>query len=596
MATSLSSNIANQLKKNFSNSLSNVGKNIVQNMANNAKQNATQIIADSIVKSANPTPTQAPSAENTTVQMPYANNDAVASSGAEDVVSNAGNTESTTVNNKSAYKNTQDYIDDLNYVNAAADRRQSALDRLTEANYQTLREQQNQVKPTYDAARNSAYTASRISALGNNEYLANQGLAGNAYQSAMTGYSESARIQNDIALQNNLNYLNEQERSTVQALANAIRSAQNEYNLKRESIEQDREDMIFKLNSSYRDAEKTSENTRLTNLEKMWENGYELNAEEAQTLIDGYGTTAAYLYKNNPTGYVDYIINSGEKAGNEDLFVQGLAQKGYDFVKGTKYETEYANELEKNITYRVDKALATETGKLQEIVDMIATKYDVSMLDGDAESLAKLAVYSGKKLTTEELSKLGNIFGIDADTFASAQNAVLDDIADSVKNGTADSAQKQIATLYKLDTRTDEQKEADEKTEKVLHTVEYDKGDGTKGERIFVKSTATNAYDTSLSQADLAGLDANTNIHISIDGTTYEVQMSGKKYNVEGTSVGAKDGDLTVLNNVPYVCVVKGDNAYWYQLKARDLKKYKGDYSKLLDFLNGKGAVDPDTK
>lgn len=55
-----------------------------------------------------------------------------------------------------------------------------------------------------DQSFRDTYSTSRVSALGNNEVLSTKGLAGNAYDQARSGYSESSRISQDNALHKNL--------------------------------------------------------------------------------------------------------------------------------------------------------------------------------------------------------------------------------------------------------------------------------------------------------------------------------------------------------------------------------------------------------
>lgn len=62
-----------------------------------------------------------------------------------------------------------------------------------------------------DANRSAAYVNSRIGAIGNNEMLAMQGLAGNMYGNPASGMSETSRVNQDVALGNNLNAVNQQQ-------------------------------------------------------------------------------------------------------------------------------------------------------------------------------------------------------------------------------------------------------------------------------------------------------------------------------------------------------------------------------------------------
>ena len=56
----------------------------------------------------------------------------------------------------------------------------------------------------YDQAVRDAYANARLSAIGNNEVLAAQGLAGGLYQNPYSGYSETSRIAQDNAMRANM--------------------------------------------------------------------------------------------------------------------------------------------------------------------------------------------------------------------------------------------------------------------------------------------------------------------------------------------------------------------------------------------------------
>lgn len=80
----------------------------------------------------------------------------------------------------------------------------------TKAQQAALAAELAQLKIDADANKSAAYVNSRVSAIGNNEMLAMQGLAGNMYNNPQSGMSESSRIGQDANLQNNLNAANQQ--------------------------------------------------------------------------------------------------------------------------------------------------------------------------------------------------------------------------------------------------------------------------------------------------------------------------------------------------------------------------------------------------
>jgi hypothetical protein len=82
-----------------------------------------------------------------------------------------------------------------------------------------------QIKQSYDAQRGNVYANARVNALGNNEALAARGLAGNAYASPMTGYSETSRIAETNALRNALNAAGLQQRTAEEGVQQGITQA-----------------------------------------------------------------------------------------------------------------------------------------------------------------------------------------------------------------------------------------------------------------------------------------------------------------------------------------------------------------------------------
>lgn len=85
--------------------------------------------------------------------------------------------------------------------------------------------QQTDLAGGYDRLRGQTYSGSRQSAIGNNEALAAQGLSGNLYSSPTSGYSETARIYQDVALRNIIASYNEEEKEALRIMTDAIRQA-----------------------------------------------------------------------------------------------------------------------------------------------------------------------------------------------------------------------------------------------------------------------------------------------------------------------------------------------------------------------------------
>lgn len=80
----------------------------------------------------------------------------------------------------------------------------SALEALYDAQAKYIANQAAKLKEQYRASRNDIYTNSRLSAIGNNERLAARGLAGNLYDYARSGTSETSRIAQDVGMRKSL--------------------------------------------------------------------------------------------------------------------------------------------------------------------------------------------------------------------------------------------------------------------------------------------------------------------------------------------------------------------------------------------------------
>lgn len=113
------------------------------------------------------------------------------------------------------------YDNQLNAYKAAL---QAAYDSQAAANISA----QNKVKSQFDSARSNVYTNARLSAIGNNERLAALGLAGNIYDHARSGTSETNRIAQDIAMRKSLSSLDQGRADAYSEYQLALLQAQKE--------------------------------------------------------------------------------------------------------------------------------------------------------------------------------------------------------------------------------------------------------------------------------------------------------------------------------------------------------------------------------
>ena len=108
----------------------------------------------------------------------------------------------------------------------------AALQAGYEAQANSIAAQAAKLKDQYNASRNDIYTNSRLSAIGNNERLAARGLAGNLYDYARSGTSETSRIAQDVAMRKALAQQNNAEISANNDLSLKLLEAQREADAK----------------------------------------------------------------------------------------------------------------------------------------------------------------------------------------------------------------------------------------------------------------------------------------------------------------------------------------------------------------------------
>lgn len=123
-------------------------------------------------------------------------------------------------------------ISDL--YSAVEDSRLNAFQSAKNESLTRLQGNLNQIRSTYRSGVTSAQTASRISALGQEEKLAAAGLSsGSAYAAPTSGYTETSRVASNNNLRTNLNNLSttrmQQEQSAQSDSSSEIARAEQEY-------------------------------------------------------------------------------------------------------------------------------------------------------------------------------------------------------------------------------------------------------------------------------------------------------------------------------------------------------------------------------
>ena len=108
----------------------------------------------------------------------------------------------------------------------------AALQAGYDAQANSIAAQAAKLKEQYNTSRNDVYTNSRLSAIGNNERLAARGLAGNLYDYARSGTSETSRIAQDVAMRKALAQQNAAEINANSDLDLKLLEAQREADAK----------------------------------------------------------------------------------------------------------------------------------------------------------------------------------------------------------------------------------------------------------------------------------------------------------------------------------------------------------------------------
>ena len=99
------------------------------------------------------------------------------------------------------------------------------IDMATDKSVNKLKDDIDSLDDTYNDQKSKIYQNARLSAIGNNERLAQQGLAKGLYDMPSSGYGEIARANLDANLQNNIIYSEKEKQSKINELNQKIRQA-----------------------------------------------------------------------------------------------------------------------------------------------------------------------------------------------------------------------------------------------------------------------------------------------------------------------------------------------------------------------------------
>ena len=183
----------------------------------------------------------------------------------------------------------------------------------------TINQQKQDLTNQYKTARTDAYATGRISALGNNEQLANVGLAGNAYSAPKSGYSETSRITQDVNLQNTLNSLSAEERSVSLTLAQSLAEA---YSTKSSALA-DIQSTYLSNAASYA---QTQQSNAVSMAQEYASNGLDLpeNYKQSYKAATGEDYSALLKQTNSAKYNYYYTLNDTEKTDYDQIFNSSL--------------------------------------------------------------------------------------------------------------------------------------------------------------------------------------------------------------------------------------------------------------------------------
>lgn len=197
------------------------------------------------------------------------------------------------------------------YEDALLNRKNDITRQYAEAE-QLLRASKPNIEDAYAKARTNAYTTARLSAIGNNERLAASGLAGNLYAQPRTGYSETSRIYQDVAMQNTINALGEEQRKALQELEAAIRSNQQNKLSALNTVESQYGEQIANLRQSALDKNFQLEKSQADTLASMASQGYELD-DAQKALLAKYNYNYDAIRKQYLDTYNKSIVEEYKK-------------------------------------------------------------------------------------------------------------------------------------------------------------------------------------------------------------------------------------------------------------------------------------------
>ncbi len=215
-----------------------------------------------------------------------------------------------------------DYLADAYLKQAQTQSRAALQDYYSAANLVSQRK--DDLSQYYDRLKRGAYTTARRGAVGSNEALANIGLAGNLYGAPTSGYSETSRIRQEVALQNQIAQYDMDEQQALNSLVDLMRSAQAKKVQAQAGIQTDYQSKMAGLAGQYQEYKFQTVQDYLDRINYMSDVNVDLVEKELmQAKAQGLFDDETYNYLRN-----EYL-----KKDAELLFNYNGVPIGYDEAK-----------------------------------------------------------------------------------------------------------------------------------------------------------------------------------------------------------------------------------------------------------------------
>lgn len=470
----------------------------------------------------------------------------------------------------------------IKYYEDAALKNKNDITSLYGQQAQTLGASRSDIYDAYAKAKSGAYATSRISALGNNEQLAAQGLAGNAYAKPTSGYSETSRIYQDVALQNNLNQLGESQRNALQELQAAIRTNQQN---KMSAINQSQDAYNNLIMNARQNAYNTNfelDKQNAAYLAQMAGQGVQLD-DTQQALLGRYG----YNYGQISQLYQDEIakqqqqqqdkLNAGFINTYRDMLDKGQTLTPEQKAIFDQYSGMTTDQYNSYLEGAKQKQLEAEQNYNASIIDNAIL--DGSLMYGDSDITAK---------SLQEMKESGiindKIYNMILPQYQAARAEKFEQTFNEIGTEISkDASPANIAKLAKLAQDIEKAKGKDisisdyNNIKKAIDTLE-------KEYRVTADPYVGSAKFTNGNDLSYSGMRNLRNVKISVGNSTYELEISPNndyKDREKAINAGLKNnGDVVAVDGKIYTMVMSGGQQGVYTLERAE--KAKGDYDKLL--------------